>query len=252
MSAWLRASGSVWAEEEARLILDAGGTTSELEDLIARRRSGEPLETVLGWVDFHGHRLVVRPGVFVPRRRTELLARLAAERLVPDGVVVELCCGVAPVAAVLAGRGDSAEVHAADLSEVALACARLNAPTAHLHCGDLYAALPSDLWGRVDMLVANAPYVPTAAIAGMPPEARDHEPALALDGGPDGVEVHRRIAGEAAQWLRPGGVLLVETSRAQAAKTARTMAAVGLVTDVARDDNVDATVAVGLRAVGPV
>ena len=91
--------------------------------------------------------------------------------------------------------------------------------TAALHLGDLYDALPVALRGRVDVLAANAPYVPTDRIALMPPEARDHEPRLALDGGVDGVDLHRRIAAGAAEWLAPGGVLLIETSPAQAPLT---------------------------------
>ncbi|RYC13703.1 putative protein N(5)-glutamine methyltransferase [Nocardioides zhouii] len=252
----LRAAGCVWAEDEAALLEAAAAGPEELEALVARRVAGEPLETVLGWVEFLGRRLVVAPGVFVPRRRTELLARLtrmlvAAPRTVAPPVVVEMCCGVAPVAAALADL--PVELHVADLSEVALDCARLNAPTSAAHLGDLYAALPTALRGRVDVLVANAPYVPTDRIADMPPEARDHEPRAALDGGADGVDLHRRLAAGAADWLAPGGVLLVETSPSQAALTTAAMQAGGLEADVELDDDIGGCVAVGiLSRRGPV
>ena len=164
----LRAAGCVWAEDEAAALEQSAATPDELEALVARRVAGEPLETVLGWVEFLGRRLVVAPGVFVPRRRTELLARLAltqvAERRRPDElppVLVEMCCGVAPVASCFGWRG--AEVHAADVSTAALACARANAHAADLHLGDLYDALPDRLLGRIDVIAANAPYVPTDA-----------------------------------------------------------------------------------------
>jgi release factor glutamine methyltransferase len=248
----LRAAGCVWAEDEAALLGAAAADPAELEALVARRVAGEPLETVLGWVEFLGRRLVVAPGVFVPRRRTELLARLTlarvAERRVADAsspVVVEMCCGVAPVAAAL---GSDVELHVADVSQVALDCAGLNAPTAAAHPGDLYDALPAGLRGRVDVLAANAPYVPTDRIADMPPEARDHEPTAALDGGADGVDLHRRLAAGAADWLAPGGVLLVETSPSQAALTVAAMQAGGLVARVEVDDEIGGCVAVGARA----
>ncbi len=240
----LRAAGCVWAEDEAVLLQEAAASARELDALVARRVAGEPLELVLGWVGFLDRRLVVAPGVFVPRRRTELLARTALARasLVEQPVVVEMCCGVAPVAAVLDGVG---EVHAADLSEAALSCARLNAPTALLHLGDLYDALPPELAGRVDVLAANAPYVPTAGIASMPAEARDHEPRAALDGGAEGVDLHRRLARDAPRWLAPGGVLLVETSPGQAGLTTAAMEQAGLLTEVVRDEEVGGCVAVG-------
>ena len=82
--------------------------------------------------------------------------------------------------------------------------------------GDLFGALPAGLRGRVDVLIANAPYVPTAEIANMPPEAREHEPLVALDGGADGLDVQRRITACARDWLTPGGSLLIETSVRQA------------------------------------
>ena len=250
----LRAAGCVWAEEEAALLTAAATSPDELESLLVRRASGEPLETVLGWVAFLGRRLVVAPGVFVPRRRTELLARTALERTrsVQTGhgrpVVVEMCCGVAPVAAGL--EGADAEVHVCDVDATALGCARSNAPSAALHLGDLYDALPTGLLGRVDVLAANAPYVPSDRVADMPPEARDHEPLAALDGGTDGVDLHRRLAADAARWLAPGGVLLIETSPGQAALTTGAMAAAGLVTRVVTDDEVGGCVAIGVRPDG--
>lgn len=247
----LRAAGCVWAEDEAALLEGAATTAAELEELLVRRVGGEPLELVLGWVAFLGRRLAVAPGVFVPRRRTELLARTTIAHVASRGgstgkppVVVEMCCGVAPVAACL--DDVPVEVHAADLSPEALDCARRNAPAAALHLGDLFVALPAHLRGRVDVLAANAPYVPTDRLASMPPEARDHEPRSALDGGADGVDLHRRLAAEAGEWLAPGGVLLVETSPAQAPLTTSAMAAAGLRTDVVLDDGIGGCVAVGV------
>ena len=244
----LRAAGCVWAEEEAALLAAATTDPAALAALVDRRVAGEPLETVLGWAGFLGLRLAVVPGVFVPRRRTELLARTTLREVAARPgrpVVVELCCGVAPVAACL--EDTAAEVHAADVDATALGCAGSNAPAAARHLGDLYDALPGRLRGRVDVLAANAPYVPTGRIADMPPEARDHEPRAALDAGEDGVDLHRRIAAGAPEWLAPGGVLLVETSPGQAPLTTAAMEAAGLTTSVEVDPEVGGCVAVGRR-----
>ncbi|MGY1693226.1 putative protein N(5)-glutamine methyltransferase [Geodermatophilus sp. SYSU D01105] len=245
----LRTAGCVFAEEEAGLLLAAAAGPAELESLVARRVAGEPLELVLGAVEFCGHRIAVEPGVFVPRRRTGLLVDLAVARVrdVPDPVVVDLCCGTGAVGVAIAAALDRPEVHAADVDAAAVRCARRNlAPSGgRVHQGDLYDALPGDLRGRVDVLAVNAPYVPTAAIALMPPEARDHEPRTALDGGPDGVSLHRRVAAGARRWLAAGGVLLVETSRDQAPLTAAAVTAAGLQAEVHRDDDRDATVVSG-------
>ena len=97
----------------------------------------------------------------------------------PDSVLLELCCGVGPVAATV----DAGEIHLADLDPIALECARVNVPRGRAHLCDLYAALPVDLRGRIDVVAANAPYVPTGSILLMPHEARDHEHRRALDGG---------------------------------------------------------------------
>ncbi len=239
----------MFAEEEAALLTDAAAG-SELEGLVTRRAAGEPLEHLLGWASFAGLRVAVAPGVFVPRRRTELLVRLALETMVPgrNPVVVDLCCGSGAIGVAVANACQEARVYASDVDPVAVACARRSLPPARVFEGDLYDALPVDLGGRVDVLAVNAPYVPTGAIATMPAEARHHEPRVALDGGPDGVALHRRVAAGAAHWLAPGGRLLIETGRSQAPLTVAACAAAGLVAEVVADDDLDAT---AVRAVRP-
>lgn len=243
----LRRAGCVYAEDEAALLDEAAGSDAELEALVARRVAGEPLEPLLGWAAFAGLRVPVAPRVFVPRRRTELLARLAVALCPPDGVLVDLCCGTAALALVVRAQRPGARVHAADVDPAAVACARRSLPASAVHLGDLFDALPPDLRGRVDVLAVNAPYVPTAVIATMPPEAREHEARVALDGGPDGTSVQRRVAAGAPAWLSPTGVLLVETSVAQAPLTSALVAAAGLHPRTERDDDVDGTVVVGTR-----
>jgi release factor glutamine methyltransferase len=205
--------------------------------------SGEPLEHVVGWADFAGLRVAVDPGVFVPRRRSELLVEMAARE--PADVVLDLCCGSAAFGAALAVRWPLAEIHAADSDPAAVACARRNLPPDRVHEGDLYAALPDALRGRIDVVVANAPYVPTDEIATMPRDARDHEHRVALDGGDDGLDVLRRVAVDAPAWLRPGGRLLVETGRDQADRMVAVMSSAGMSAAVETDDDLGATVVVG-------
>lgn len=247
----LRAAGCVFAEDEARLLAGTARTPADLAAMVERRAAGQPLEHVLGWAEFCGLRIAVDPGVFVPRRRTEFLVGHAAARGLRrrGAVVVDLCCGSGAVAAVLATRMGGADVHAADIDPAAVHCARRNlAPLrAHVYEGDLYAALPAELRGRIDVLVANTPYVPTGAIGLLPPEARDHEPLVALDGGTDGLDVQRRVARAAAEWLVPGGHVLVETSERQAPYSADAFAAGGLLVEVAACDELDATVVIGTR-----
>jgi release factor glutamine methyltransferase len=246
----LRAAGCVFAEEEAEVLTGSAGSAEELEAMLARRVAGVPLEHVVGWAEFRGLRIVVDENVFVPRRRTELLVEQGVALAPPDGVVVDLCCGSGAVATALAVELPGAEVHAADVDPAAVRCARRNLEPrgGHVHEGDLDAALPADLRGRVDVLLANAPYVPTAEVPLMPPEARDHEPLTALDGGVDGLDLHRRIAAIAPRWLRPGGLLLIETSRRQAPGTAAAMVVHGMGTAMTRSEELDATVVVGISA----
>jgi release factor glutamine methyltransferase len=162
-------------------------------------------------------------------------------------VILDLCCGSGALGVAVVAALGSAELHAADIEPAAVACARENvaAVGGHVYQGDLYDPLPATLRGRVDVLVVNAPYVPTADVGFMPPEARLYEPAIALDGGTDGVTVHRRVAAGAAGWLAPTGRLLIETSERQAALTAAAVTAGGLVPTVTTDHDLAATVVTG-------
>ncbi|MGR6966381.1 putative protein N(5)-glutamine methyltransferase [Geodermatophilus sp. URMC 61] len=246
----LRAAGCVFAEEEAAELVAAASGPAHLAAMVDRRVTGEPLETVLGWARFCGLRVAVGPGVFVPRQRTALLVEQAVAllRSAPGTpVVVDLCCGSGAVGLAVAAALGPVELHAADVDPVAVRCARRNLEPAggRVHQGDLYAALPAALRGRVDLLAVNAPYVPSAAVALMPPEARDAEPRAALDGGPDGTDLQRRVAADARSWLAPGGTLLVETSARQAPLTATAVRAGGLRAAVVRDEERDATVVLG-------
>ena len=241
----------MFAEDEAGLLLAAAASPQDLEAMAQRRIAGLPLEQVLGWAEFSGLRIAVGPGVFVPRRRTELLARLALAAARMPSVAIELCCGAAAVAVVLGTRVPGIELHATDVEPAAVRCARRNlAPFGGtVGEGDLYRPLPGRLRGRVDVLVANAPYVPTAEIALMPPEAREHEPRVALDGGTDGLDVLRRVVAGASGWLAPRGRLLVETGELQAPVLAAAVREAGLVPVVVHDEDLGAT-AVSVRRSG--
>ena len=259
----LRAAGCVFAEDEAAVLLADDTTPAELETRVARRVAGEPLEYIVGWAGFCGLRVNVAPGVFVPRLRTTLLVHEALRLAPREPVVLDLCCGAGAIgAAILAARPDAA-VHAADIDPAATDCARRTLAAVwsalatasragaapRVYTGDLYAALPASLAGTVDILAVNAPYVPTEEIAFMPSEARDHEALAALDGGADGLALHRRVAVEARHWLKPGGHLLIETSERQAAATAGILESAGLAVSIVRDDDVDGTAVVGRRSV---
>ncbi len=245
----LRAAGCVFAEDEADLLVSTAATPDQLAAMVERRAVGLPLEHVLGWAEFCGLRITVDPGVFVPRRRTEFLIGEAVALARPGSVVVDLCCGTGAMGVAVAAAVGPVELHAADIEPAAVRCARRNVlPVGGLvHQGDLYHALPPALRGRVDVLLVNAPYVPTKDIGLLPAEARDHEPLVALDGGADGLDVQRRVAAGAADWLAPGGHLLIETSGRQAARTAEAFVRGGLGPRTVSDDERGATVVIGAR-----
>jgi release factor glutamine methyltransferase len=239
----------VFAEDEAVLLTGDNADPAVVAHRLARRVAGEPLEHILGWVEFGGLRIAVDPGVFVPRRRSEFLVDQAVARAGHAPIVVDLCCGTGALGTALAHRVALGELHAADLDPAAVACAAANLATVGgvVHRGDLFAALPDRLAGRVDLLLVNAPDVPTDGIAFLPPEARLHEPRLALDGGADGLDLHRRVIAGAPAWLAAGGHLLIECGARQGATAAGLMRAAGLATCVAGSDDHDTVVVIGRR-----
>jgi release factor glutamine methyltransferase len=243
----LRDSGCVFAEEEAAVLIEAaGGDHAALAVLVERRAAGEPLEQVAGYADFCGVRVRLRPGVFVPRVRSELLVRLAVDEARDDATVVDLCCGSGALGMAVLNQRPSITLYSADLDPVAVATARDNLSTP-VGQGDLFDALPGRLRGRVDVLLANVPYVAASHIPLLPAEARRHEPRSALDGGADGLDVFRRIAAEASAWLAPGGVLLSEITAAQLDAATEAVQRGGLDAGSIYDDDLEARVIRGRR-----
>jgi len=226
---------------------EEASSATELEVMVSRRVSGEPLQQILGWAEFCGLRIHVEPGVFLPRHRTEFLVEKAVRLGSRGATVVDLCCGTGAVGvAVATGLGD-ADLHAVDIDPAAVACAETNVAGVggRVYAGDLFEPLPLSLRGRVDLLLANAPYVPSEEIHLMPREARLHEPPATLDGGRDGLDVQRRLITDAPAWLAPEGRLLVETSDRQAEATLDLMRGAGLAVMLATSARFQATMAIG-------
>jgi release factor glutamine methyltransferase len=229
----LAAAGCVSARAEADWLLEEAPDPEALRAMVARRAAGEPLQYVIGWAPFGPLRLAVGPGVFVPRPETESLADRAAAHLrgrPEPRVAADLCTGAGAIACFLAAEVPGARVLATELDPGALAWARPNAERygVELLAGDLDEPLPPELAGRLDVLCANVPYVPSGAIATMPTDVRDHEPLLALDGGPDGLDVLRRLVARAGHWLAPGGRLFCEIGEDQAEAARALLTAAGL------------------------
>lgn len=239
----LRAAGCVFAEDEAAL-LEAEAAGDALEALVARRIAGEPLEVVLGWAAFAGRRLVVAPGVFIPRPRTEFLAHIARDLLPTGGIALDLCCGAGAIGSVLL-EVDGIRLFACDVDPVATGCARVNLPGATVSTGDLFEPVPDAI--RFDLIAANAPYVPTAEVALMPREARLYERRATLDGGDDGLALHRRIAAGARSRLRAGGSLVIEVSERQVPAALQLVGDAGLEARTLADDDRDAHVVIGRK-----
>ena len=233
----LRAAGCVFAEDEAAVLGAAAVDAADLDELVRRRSVGEPLEQVVGYADFCGVRVRLRPGVFVPRVRSELLVRKAIEQ--GGKTVVDLCCGSGALGLAVRQQAPHIRLFAADNDPVAVACARDNLG-GDVFQGDLFAALPADLRGHIDVLLANVPYVATRHIPLLPAEARLHEPHTALDGGDDGLDVFRAVVAEAPRWLAPGGLLLSEITEAQAEAAVAAVRAAGLREEISTDDDLEA------------
>ena len=200
------AAGCVAADEEAADFVAAAPDAATLEAWLARREQGEPPAWITGRIDFCGRGLRVAPGVYVPRRQSEELARRAAALLPPSGRAVDLCTGAGALASHLQHEVPNAFVVGVDLDPVAAACARSNGvPTL---VADLGAALHGD--GTFDVITAVAPYVPTDELRLLPSDVQRYEPRAALDGGDDGLDLVRRVVEAASRLLRPSGWVLIE------------------------------------------
>ena len=237
----------MFAEEEAELLIAEASDDDHLERMIREREQGLPLEQIVGWAEFGGIRISVEPGVFVPRKRSELLLTLALQRLPQGGTVVDLGCGSGAIGAAIAAQRPDAIVWGTDIDEAATACARRNLDPGRVRTGSGFDPLPRVLRGGVHLIIANLPYVPTDAIALMPPEARDFEHRVALDGGNDGLDVQRALLIETPIWLAPDGWVLVETGAAQAQRTEAILRAAGLATETSHDAEIGGTAVAGRR-----
>jgi release factor glutamine methyltransferase len=202
----------------------------EYDALVARRAAREPLQHLTGVAWFRHVELAVGPGVFVPRPETELLAGWAVEAAaaVERPVVVDLCTGSGAIAKAVAHEVPGAEVHAVELDQAAHGWAERNlaGTGVDLRSGDMATAF-EDLAGAVDVVVCNPPYIPLEAWESVAPEARDHDPALALWSGDDGLDAMRVLEARAARLLRPGGVVGAEHADEQGSSAPQVFWAAG-------------------------
>ena len=238
MAAELRDAGVPDAEVDASLLLshitgqnpmnlrlDSWSQVSladeeKLRALCEKRKTRTPLQYLTGVQSFLGRDFYVDERVLIPRPETELLAERAIALLREEKhspIALDMCCGSGCLAVSMALGAPKADVHAADLSEGALAVTKLNAERLHarvaLHQGDLFGSIPEGM--RFDVIVSNPPYIPAADCLELQEEVR-REPMMALDGGADGYDFYRRIAAEAPRFLKDGGVLLLEVGFDQA------------------------------------
>src|SRR5580704_12337198 len=215
LSALLSSEGFIAAEEEAQeLLAYAAGDDELLDSAVRRRLTGEPLAWITGQTSFCGLAIRVDPGVYVPRWLTEPLVQRAVDRLPPDGTAIDLCTGSGAIARVLGVQRPRARVVASDVDERAIACATANG--VEVYRGDLFAPLPGELVGRVDVVVGVVPYVPTAELPLLQRDTFTFETPLSYDGGADGTDILRRILRDARGFLRNGGALMLELGGDQA------------------------------------
>ena len=226
LAALLGGAGFVAAPEEAdELLARARGNDVLLSALVERRLTGEPLAWIVGSVSFCGLDVRVDPGVYVPRRQSEPLARRAVERLPGDGVAIDLCTGSGAIAKLLMAERPGARVVASDVDARAVACAAANG--VDVYRGDLFAPFPRELEGNADVVVGVVPYVPTLELPLLQRDTFTFETPLAYDGGDDGAGILRRALNDGRRWLRPGSALLLELGGGQADLLAADLARLG-------------------------
>lgn len=236
---WMVRHVTGWSRAQLLTATDRQLSSEDLARLRAmgkRRATREPLQLILGSVGFRALDLEVRPGVFVPRPETEVLAGEAIARVPAGGIVVEPCTGTGAVACAIASEADPSSVVATDISAAAVALAADNAERSGVDVvvarGDLLAPVEPRLRGQVDVLVSNPPYIAEGELAALDPEVAGWDPHRALVAGPTGHEVSDRLIAAAGEWLVPGGWLLLEVAESRAAEAAARAVSTGL-TDVA-------------------
>jgi release factor glutamine methyltransferase len=239
LSALLAREGFIAAEEESQELLTyAGGDAALLDSGVRRRLTGEPLAWITGRASFCGVEVHVHPHVYVPRWLSEPLARRAVDRLPEDGTAIDLCTGSGAIASILSVNRPRARVVASDVDARAVACAVANGVEVYL--GDLFAPLPSELKGRVDVVVGVVPYVPTPELPLLQRDTFTFETPLSYDGGADGTDILRRVLRESPRFLRHGGALLLELGGVQAGLLADELNRLGYVDlTILRDDDGD-------------
>jgi len=227
--------------ERLRIIVDAARELEPSElaryrDLIQRRRKGEPVAYILGQKEFFGRMFRVDKRVLVPRPDTEILVETALRRTSSfpmPGRYLDLCTGSGCVAISIARERPACKMIAIDLSPDAIAVARENSirlGAAHQIAwlvGDLFRPLESAPGRKLDLIVANPPYINEGDIAGLSVDIRDFEPRMALTGGADGLDVTKRIIAQAPRHLRPGGVLALEMGTGQTERVKQLFAEAG-------------------------
>ncbi len=213
-------------------------TTDELrqyDELIQRRASREPLQHLTGTAAFRYRELAVGPGAFVPRPETEVMVGWILDKLadIPEPLVVDLCTGSGAIAGAVATERPDSTVHAVELSPEACVWARRNlaGTGAVLHEGDIDGCLP-EFDGQVDAVISNPPYIPLTAWESVTAEVRDHDPALALWSGDDGLDEIKVVAATAGRLLKPGGWFACEHADVQGESAPAVFAATGLFAEV--------------------
>ena len=191
---------------------------NDFRSLLAKRVRREPLQYLIGEAQFMGLDFIVAPDVFIPRPETEILVEAILEKFTGELIIFDLGTGCGNIAIAIARSLPHSKVFASDISGQALRVAKQNVERhgmqgrVHLFGGDLFESLGHE---KIDLIVSNPPYVASSQVCGLGPEVK-YEPAIALDGGPDGLDYLKRIVEESPRYLKRGGLLALEVGFDQA------------------------------------
>lgn len=220
-------AGCVASDEEAKELIETAQNHHELQQMLVRRLTGEPLAWITGKTSFCGLDVMIEPGVYVPRWQSEPLALLAARLLPPAGSAVDLCTGAGAIAMVMQSLRPDARVVATEIDPHAARSARRNGVV--VYEGTLFEPLPANMARKVDVIVGVLPYVPSEAIKFLPRDVQHFEPRRALDGGKGGLRLVSKVVSNSPRWMRAGGWLLLEVGSDQIAEMTTMLTASGFV-----------------------